>query len=203
VRLPKWLRKTLVAAITACTFGLVTPPSSLMAADEPTADDAPSSDWQHGGRVSQTTSVAVESATQALPITRQQFIEQTMEKAARQSYEKFGRKIAPVIEDEFRDVILPRIEEVIASLAEQYPEEQLRYLAVTENPSGGMGERIFHIYRVDTGEDIIRFHVRREHPPQDGYWFQFHYHTWHDDFRTHYELGKIYWDKNTPPQWRT
>jgi hypothetical protein len=92
---------------------------------------------------------------------------------------------------------------VIASLAEQYPEEQLHYLAVTENPSGGMGERIFHIYRVDSGEDIIRFHVRREHPPQDGYWFQFHYHTYHDDFQTHYELGKIYWDKNTPPQWRT
>jgi hypothetical protein len=174
-----------------------------MAADEPTTDDSPSSDWQHGDRGPQTASVAAESATQALHVTRQQFIEQTMEKAIRQSYEKFGRKIAPVIRDEFCDVILPRIEEVIVSLAEQYPEEQLRYLAVTENPSGGMGERIFHIYRVDNGEDIIRFHVRREHPPQDGYWFQFHYHTYYDDFQTHYELGKIYWDKNTPPQWRT
>jgi hypothetical protein len=203
VKLPKWLRKTLVVAITACTFGLVTPPSSLMVADEPTTDDSPYSDWQHGNHGLQTASVVAESATQARYVTRQQFIEQTMEKATRQSYEKFGRKIAPVIEDEFRNVILPRIEEVIVSLAEQYPEEQLRYLAVTENPSGGMGERIFHIYRVDNGEDIIRFHVRREHPPQDGYWFQFHYHTYHDDFQTHYELGKIYWDKNTPPQWRT
>lgn len=149
------------------------------------------------------TSVANELETQAPILTRRQFIERTMEKAVAQSYEKFGRKIAPVIEEEFRDVILPRIEEVIASIAEQYPEEQLQYLAVTENPSGGMGERIFHIYRIDTGEDIIRFHVRREHPPQDGYWFQFHYHTYHDHFQTHYELGKIYWDRNTPPQWRT
>lgn len=203
MKLPKWLRKALVVAITVCTFGLVTPPASLMAADEPATDDSPSSDWpsNHGG--SQMTSVANELETQAPILTRRQFIERTMEKAVAQSYEKFGRKIAPVIEEEFRDVILPRIEEVIASIAEQYPEEQLQYLAVTENPSGGMGERIFHIYRVDTGEDIIRFHVRREHPPQDGYWFQFHYHTYHDRFQTHYELGKIYWDKNTPPQWRT
>lgn len=203
MKLPKWLRKALVVAITVCTFGLVTPPASLMAADEPATDDSPSSDWQnnHGG--SQMTSVANELETQAPILTRRQFIERTMEKAVAQSYEKFGRKIAPVIEEEFRDVILPRIEEVIASIAEQYPEEQLQYLAVTENPSGGMGERIFHIYRIDTGEDIIRFHVRREHPPQDGYWFQFHYHTYHDHFQTHYELGKIYWDRNTPPQWRT
>ena len=203
MKLPKWLRKTLVVAITVCTFGLVTPPSSLMAADEPASDDSPSSDWQNNHSGSPIASVAAERETQAPALTRQQFIEQTMEKAVVQSYEKFGSKIAPVIEEEFRYVILPRIEEVIASLAEQYPEEQLQYLAVTENPSGGMGERIFHIYRVDTGEDIVRFHVRREHPPQDGYWFQFHYHTYHDHFQTHYELGKIYWDKNTPPQWRT
>ncbi len=203
MKLPKWLRKTLVVAITVCTFGLVTPPSSLMAADEPASDDSPSSDWQNNHSGSPITSVTAEREMQAPVLTRQQFIEQTMEKAVVQSYEKFGSKIAPVIEEEFRDVILPRIEEVIASLAEQYPEEQLQYLEVTENPSGGMGERIFHIYRVDTGEDIIRFHVRREHPPQDGYWFQFHYHTCHDNFQTHYELGKIYWDKNTPPQWRT
>ncbi|ALF10688.1 YpjP family protein [Parageobacillus thermoglucosidasius] len=203
MKLPKWLRKVLVVTITVCTFGLVTPPASLMAADEPAADDSPSSDWQNNHSGSQMASVASEQETRAPILTRQQFIEQTMEKAVVQSYEKFGRKIAPVIKEEFRDVILPRIEEVIASLAEQYPEEQLQYLAVTENPSGGIGERIFHIYRVDTGEDIIRFHVRREHPPQDGYWFQFHYHTYHDHFQTHYELGKIYWDKNTPPQWRT
>ncbi|PDM40628.1 MULTISPECIES: YpjP family protein [unclassified Geobacillus] len=189
--------------MTVCTFGLVTPPSSLMAADEPASDDSPSSDWQNNHSGSQIASVTAQREMQAPVLTRQQFIEQMMEKAVVQSYEKFGSKIAPVIEDEFRDVILPRIEEVIASLAEQYPEEQLQYLAVTENPSGGMGERIFHIYRIDTGEDIIRFHVRREHPPQDGYWFQFHYHTYHDNFQTHYELGKIYWDKNTPPQWRT
>lgn len=194
MKLPAWLRKTLVAAITVCTFGLVTPPASLLAAEEPTADDVPSSDWQHG---------AADSAAEAASLTRAQFVEQTVEKAMAQSQEKFGRKIAPVIEDEFRAVILPRMEEVIAELAGRYPEEELHYLAVSENPSGGQGERIFHIYRADTGEDVIRFHVRREHPPQDGYWFQFHYHTRDDGFQAHYELGKIYWSKNTPPNWRT
>ncbi|WP_407652282.1 YpjP family protein [Geobacillus icigianus] len=192
--MPAWLRKALVAAITVSTFGLVTPPASLLAAKEPPSDDASSPDWQHN---------SVGRADEAGSLTRAQFIEQTIEKAATQSHEKFGRKIAPVIEEEFRTVILPRIETVIAELAERYPEDELRYLAVSENPSGGQGERIFHLYRVDTGEDLLRFHVRREHPPQDGYWFQFHYHTCEDGFQAHYELGKIYWSKNTPPNWRT
>ncbi|AKM19073.1 hypothetical protein GT3570_08500 [Geobacillus thermoleovorans] len=196
MKLPSWLRKTLVAAITVCTFGLVTPPASLLAAKEPPSDDAPSPDWKHSQADHAAEAVSVS-------LTREQFIEETMEKAVAQSYEKFGRKIAPVIEDEFRTVILPRIEEVIAGLAERCPEEELRYLAVSENPSGGQGERIFHLYRMDTGEDLVRFHVRREHPPQDGYWFQFHYHTCDDGFQAHYELGKIYWSKNTPPNWRT
>ncbi|AGT32101.1 hypothetical protein M493_09185 [Geobacillus genomosp. 3] len=194
MRLPAWLRKTLVAAITVCTFGFVAPPASLLAAKEPPPDDASSSDWQHS---------SARSAAEAVSLTREQFIEETMEKAVAQSYEKFGRKIAPVIEDEFHAVILPRIEGVIAELAERCPEEELRYLAVSENPSGGQGERIFHLYRMDTGEDLVRFHVRREHPPQDGYWFQFHYHIYDDGFQDHHELGKIYWSKNTPPNWRT
>ncbi|NNV05922.1 hypothetical protein ETC03_05515 [Geobacillus sp. MMMUD3] len=194
MKLPSWLRKVLVAAITVSTFGLVTPPASLLAAKEPPSDDASSPDWQHN---------PVGRADEAGSLTRAQFIEQTIEKATTQSHEKFGRKIAPVIEEEFRTIILPRIETVIAELAERYPEDELRYLAVSENPSGGQGERIFHLYRVDTGEDLLRFHVRREHPPQDGYWFQFHYHTCEDGFQTHYELGKIYWSKNTPPNWRT
>lgn len=148
MKLPTWLRKALVAAITVSTFGLVTPPASLLAAKEPPSDDASSPDWQHN---------PVGRADEAGSLTRAQFIEQTIEKAATQSHEKFGRKIAPVIEDEFRTVILPRIETVIAELAERYPEDELRYLAVSENPSGGQGERIFHLYRSDTGKICSAF----------------------------------------------
>ncbi|MEH7388569.1 YpjP family protein, partial [Bacillus sp. JJ1521] len=86
-------------------------------------------------------------------------------------------------------------------LAEQYPTEQLDQLEISEQPSGGNGEKIFHIFDNTSGKDIVRFHVRKDHPPQDGYWFNFHYHTHHDGFQTHHALGDIYWNKNTPPKW--
>ncbi|MBT2695036.1 YpjP family protein [Bacillus sp. ISL-55] len=27
--------------------------------------------------------------------------------------------------------------------------------------------------------------------------------SYHDNFQTHYELGRIFWAKNTPPKWRS
>lgn len=114
---------------------------------------------------------------------------------------KFGSKIGPVIADEFQNVILPKIEKALAEVTEQFPEEDLSYLTISEIPSGGRGEKIFHIYNEKTGKDIIRFHVRRDLRPQEGYWFNFHYHTYHDHFEKHYLLGEIFWDKNTPPRW--
>ncbi len=193
MHLPKWLRKSLVVLITTLTFGLVTPPASLLV-DEAKADDS-----SFDATVVSNKSAKTEEESHVL--TREQFVQQTMEKAIVQSYEKFGEKILPVIEDEFNEIILPRIEEVLVSLAEQYPEEKLVNLVISEKPSGGIGEKIFHIYDKTSGKDIVRFHVRRDHPPQDGYWFNFHYHTYHDAFQTHYELGRIYWAKNTPPKW--
>jgi hypothetical protein len=190
--LPKWLRKSLVVLITTLTFGLVTPPASLLV-DEAKADDSQLDTTVVSGGASKVSDDCL--------LTRDEFVQQTMEKAILHSYEKFGTRILPVIEDEFNKVILPRIEEVLMSLAEQYPEEELHHLEITERPSGGISEKIFHIYDKTTGKDIVRFHVRRDHPPQDGYWFNFHYHTHDDSFQTHYELGKIYWDKNTPPKW--
>jgi hypothetical protein len=190
--LPRWLRKSLVVLITTLTFGLVTPPASLLV-DEAKADDSSVDAAVVSNRNAKAEEVRV--------LTREEFVQQTMEKAIVQSYEKFGEKILLVIEDEFNEVILPRIEEVLVSIAEQYPEEKLVNLVITENPSGGISEKIFHIYDKTSGKDIVRFHVRRDHPPQDGYWFNFHYHTYHDSFQTHYELGRIYWAKNTPPKW--
>jgi hypothetical protein len=88
-------------------------------------------------------------------------------------------------------------------VAVQFPEESLANLKVTETPGGGLSEKIFHITNSKANEDVIRFHVRRDHPPQQGYWFNFHYHTHHDNFQAHHELGSIYWNKNTPPKWMT
>jgi hypothetical protein len=133
---------------------------------------------------------------------RESFMERVMKQAEEQSLEKFGTRIGPVIEDEFRQIILPNIEQAIVTVAEQFPEEELANLAISEAPGGGLSEKIFHIYGHDQ-KDIIRFHVRRDRPPHEGYWFNFHFHTYHDSFQTHYDLGSIYWAKNTPPKWRT
>ncbi|MTH52078.1 hypothetical protein GKZ89_01575 [Bacillus mangrovi] len=120
------------------------------------------------------------------------------EMAKGQTQLKFGSKIGPVIEQEFDSLILPKIEETIEK--ELKPEE-LRNLIITEKPGTGRSEKIFHIYSGETGKDVIRFHVRTDRPPGDGYWFNFHYHLAGDSFEKHHELGRIYWDRNTPPAW--
>lgn len=132
---------------------------------------------------------------------RDAFINDMVKQAESQAYIKFGAKIKPVIEDEFREIILPNIEKAIEEIALQFPEEDLSQLVITEMPGGGQSEKIFHIMNQQTKQDIIRFHVRRDHPPQTGFTFNFHYHTAHDQFQFHHELGVIYWDKNTPPKW--
>ena len=113
-----------------------------------------------------------------------------------QSYQKFGTRIKPVIENEFREIILPNIEKALTGsgfpisrrgykkphhlLNAWCRANQRRYLILTNS---------------DSGKDILRFHVRRDNPPQAGYWFNFHYHTYHDGFQSHHELGSIYWEK--------
>lgn len=202
--MPKWLRKTLITLITVCTFGLVTPPSYLYI-DEVKADKSSKEGYIRPHDPHPIVVQALESEQedgQEEPIyDAETFVHFAMEQAERQSMEKFGSKIAPVIEDEFKDVILPEIERVLSDLVIQWPEEQFRDLQISEKPAGGYGEKIFHVYNRETGQDVLRFHVRRDHPPQDGYWFNFHYHTWEDQFQKHYPLGNIYWDVNTPPKW--
>lgn len=133
--------------------------------------------------------------------SREEVLDELLEQAEIYSYQKFGNKIKPVIEDEFKEVILPEIEKAIDEVTLKFPEGKLQYLNISEFPTGGTSERIFHIQDQLTGEDIIRFHVRRDNPPQQGYWFNFHYHTYLDGFQNHHTLGAIYWNKNTPPKW--
>jgi hypothetical protein len=193
--MPKWLRKSLLVLVTVATFGMVTPQALL--ADPPNEDKQPKRDIYESPP-----SIQEESYFEPeVILDRDKFINQMVKEAEEQSFVKFGTKIKPVIEDEFKEVILPNIEKVIAEVALQYPEEDLSQLIVSEVPSGGTSEKIFHILNKQTKKDIIRFHVRRDHPPQEAYVFNFHYHTVHDQFQTHHNLGVIYWDKNTPPNW--
>ena len=71
-----------------------------------------------------------------------------MMEAEKQSFEKFGEKISPIIEDEFRQVILPKIQDAIEMTIAEYPEEELSSLAITETPSGGVSEKIFSIFTI-------------------------------------------------------
>ena len=193
--MPKWLRKSLLVLVTVVTFGMVTPQALL--ADPPNADKQGKRDIYESPP-----SIKEEAYFDSeVILDRDKFINQMVKKAEEQSFVKFGTKIKPVIEDEFKEIILPNIEKVIAEVAMQYPEEDLSQLIISEVPSGGTSEKIFHILNKQTKKDVIRFHVRRDHPPQEAFAFNFHYHTAHDQFQTHHNLGVIHWDKNTPPNW--
>lgn len=195
--MPKWLRKSFVIIVTILTFGLVTPSQAFLY-DHSNTVKTPKKDIVEDEKSNIDTAVISEESGYT---NKEDFIKKVLIEAETQSYVKFGQKIKPVIENEFSTIILPNIEKAIKNVAEQFPEEELNYLTVSESPGSGHSEKIFHITNANTKEDVIRFHVRRDRPPQQGYWFNFHYHTYHDKFQTHHNLGSIYWDKNTPPKW--
>ncbi|MEW4284809.1 YpjP family protein [Priestia koreensis] len=196
--MPKWMRKTLIVLITVCTFGLVTPPEYLY------IDEAEASNTNHKENYVQEASpdelaYYYNETPQEETETPEAFVTNAMQSIEAQSVEKFGTKIGPKIDDQFRAQVLPQIEQTLTAFVEQYP--HLNNLEISEHPAGGYGEKIFHVYDRETGQDLIRFHVRRDHPPKEGYWFNFHYHMADDQFQKHYDLAKIYWNNNEPPKW--
>ena len=117
------------------------------------------------------------------------------------AYVKFGSRIGPVIENEFEEFIFPKIEDVIQRTVASSGGLENRMLSITEYPSGDYAEKMFHVSDKVLGKDLIRFHVRTEKRPLEGYFYNFHYHTAEDGFTVHHSLGDIYWSKNTPPKW--
>ncbi|MFY4776069.1 YpjP family protein [Metabacillus sp. RGM 3146] len=182
----KWLKKTLVILFSIVTFGMIAPPQVLLA--EENHSDQASAGFLGDG--------------QYTPKEKQQSpdINQIYREADEQAFIKFGSKIGPVIEGEFRTFILPKMEEAIAETLQTTDGTSF---TVSKKPGKGKSEKIFHIYSSVTGEDLIRFHVRIDQPPKEGYWFNFHYHTYKDSYMKHHDLGSIYWNKNTPPGWMT
>ncbi len=191
-----WLRKAFVVMISILTFGLVTPTQFTpnVNAENPIENDV----FQTADFTSLDHQASFREESR---FDKGTFLEDLVKQAEIQSYQKFGTKIKPVIEGEFREIILPNIEKALEEMAHQFPDEDLQNVSVTEQPGKGYSEKIFHVKNSITGMDILRFHVRRDHPPQAGYWFNFHYHTYHDQFQSHHELGTIYWAKDTPPKW--
>lgn len=192
----KWFQKAMVSAVAVVTLGLITPSHAFW-------DNVFEGNSQHKTLIEQqnepTTTLVAYAEEQ--PIIEQiyepiDFIQEAKE----QAYLKFGTKVGPKIQQNFDELIFPKMQEAIDYTVARVGEEKIN-LAITENPSGNYSEKIFNIYNRETCKDMIRFHVRTENRPLDGFYYNFHYHTYEDDFASHYDLGEIYWSKNTPPKW--
>lgn len=199
VNLQKWIRNLLVVFVSVITLGFVTPTFSY---DEQSINDSDSK----RDIIESINNLVIQTnheikTDDSIMSVQPDYLSNLVRDSQLQSYKKFGPRIKAVIEDEFEEIILPKMEQAILEATLQFNDDQLAFLTITEDPGKGLSEKIFHLRNSKTHEDIIRFHVRRDHPPKQGYWFNFHYHTYHDNFVTHYELGNLYWAKDTPPNW--
>lgn len=200
-----WLRKLMVVLVTFLTLGIYVPPIDLQVEVDEGKDELTSkADMNESNPQAMDSTMAISEPDVSIQPSRQteqaEMIDVLTEKAREQTINKLGPKIMKQVDQEFTENILPAIDEVLyAFLADD--EGELPYYGITEHPSGGVAEKIFHVYDMRTNNDVARFHVRRDNRPQEGYWFNFHYHLSHDNFEEHHEIGEIYWDKNMPPQW--
>lgn len=185
----KWFQKSIIITVALLTFGLISPSHFIweQILDTKSPPRAISSDVSNYEQVT---------------ITEEAPTYEHMAVAAReQAYIKFGNRIGPVIQNEFDDVIFPKIQEVIDMTIAKASSQEVTRLSISEKPSGDYHEKIFNIYNETTRKDLIRFHVRTDKKPLEGYYFNFHYHLAEDKYSKHYVLGDIYWSKNTPPKW--
>lgn len=188
------LKKSLVVGLSVLSFGIITPSQYQ--------------DWYEGNSIKESKNNPFidhndyrSSESAEAVFSQADFLSYAILNAEKQSFEKFGERIGPYIKDEFYASVLPQIEATLQQFSSEIPEERLVNVAISEKPSGGRGEKIFHLYDRETSEDLIRFHVRRENPPGEGHWFEFHYHTYKDNFDSHHSMARIYWSQNTPPKW--
>lgn len=187
------LKKSLVVGLSVLSFGLISPSQYQ--------------DWYEGNSVKENKTNPLigqnhyDDSESISLFSQSDFLSYAMLRAEEQSFEKFGDRIGPYIKDEFYTNVLPQMEYILEQFSSEFPEEKLLNIAISENPSGGLSEKIFHLYDRETNKDLIRFHVRRENPPGEGHWFEFHYHTYKDNFDSHHSMARIYWSKDTPPKW--
>lgn len=131
--------------------------------------------------------------------TNHLYLQELNNLAREQVLMKLGNKITTKINVDLDRVVLPNLEVVLDHLYEKIGEEESQFLMIAEEPSSGYGERIFNLHNIKEKQDVARFHVNRVRKPQDGYYFQFHYHLPNDQYEEHLPLADIYWGKDTPP----
>ncbi|PZX07586.1 YpjP-like protein [Psychrobacillus insolitus] len=193
----KWIQKSLIITVALLTFGII-PPDHLIW-EHLLENKSPLKSIQSNENTIDFEQVTLKDSTNL--VDEPNLIDYIANNAKEQSYIKFGNRIGPVIQDEFDDVIFPKIQEVIDTTISKVDPDKARNLVISEQPSGEYHEKIFHIYNNDSKKDVIRFHVRTDKKPLDGFFFNFHYHLEEDNYSKHYALGEIYWSKNTPPKW--
>lgn len=197
----KWLQKTLVITVALLTFGLITPNHEIW----DSLDNSQANNGSQGSNIesnpTEQTTTLVEDSFANTDSNDTLDLEPILHAAKEQAYIKFGPRIAPVISGEFESNIFPKLEEVIELTLTRLDADSFRYLVISDQPSGDYNEKIFNISNGTSGKDLIRFHVRTEKRPQEGFYYNFHYHTSEDNFVAHHSLGDIYWSKNTPPKW--
>ncbi|WP_010631396.1 YpjP family protein [Sporolactobacillus vineae] len=214
--IPEWVKKILVALVAILTFGTVIPSSPAHYVDKPdnnepiykekSPDEAfkPAASDRSGipDHTEQTSWTETVSANASKEKLVQAFSDYTLQQLRQQGSQKFGPRVAKEISNVYNQDIAPAFLMEVQRVSDRHDARWIRHLDVTHSPSSGMGERILHVYQTDSGSEVLKLHVRRDHPPKNGYWFDFHYHTAQDGFQKHHELKKIYWGKNMPPKWR-
>ncbi|QHS22804.1 hypothetical protein GWK91_07535 [Virgibacillus sp. MSP4-1] len=203
------IKKFLLIAITILTLGMYTPPA-LLEADAAESEEVDSSKTKSNNDTQTENDTITHEINDYFNLTNfhapQADDHHTTQSALteiakEQTKAKLGPKIMDQVEDDFITEILPNIEKTIHTLLKNIDKQDIRYYGVSEEAVSGYGEKIFVLYDVRTNNEIARFDVRRENRPHEGYWFNFHYHLEEDQFEKHYNIGEIYYDKNTPPRW--
>lgn len=195
----KYLQNIIIALVAVLTLGVISPSHEIWTTLQPKDDtrEADHSSSKHDLQIG-----LEDSIFHREEIEQHLSVEEVLFQPARElAFVKFGSKIGPVIQNEFDDIIFPKMKEVIQDTVASTGGLENRMLSITEYPSGNYSEKMFHVSDKENQKDLIRFHVRTERRPLDGYFYNFHYHTVEDGFTFHYSLGDIYWSKNTPPKW--
>lgn len=195
-----WLKKIFVVVVSIMTLGMYVPPVQLQTNTEASNKEMESS--KDDSQVDNS-AVYINEATEIVDafIPEIDPIYDLTEQAKMRALSKLGPKISNRIEADFTSEILPGIEEVVATILRDVESEEVPYMKISEEQYAGYGEKIFDLYDERTNQDIARFHVRRDNRPQEGYWFNFHYHIEQDGYETHHTIGEVYWSKDTPPKW--
>ncbi|MDV2683541.1 YpjP family protein [Alkalihalophilus sp. As8PL] len=207
-----WVKRGLVISSALLTLGLFVPPNEYVKDVQAQAPSKSLGDSSEKPLIYKVNETSYELYHDVLPLSTDHYIHRDSSSAEiftdfvmNYTYDlslmKFGSTIAAKIEQPFAETILPKLKDVVIKTTMDLTKEEWEQVKLSKHPASGLGEKIVHIYNEESGEDLLRFHVRRDQPPKQGFMFNFHYHTYADEFEKHHDLGSIYWGKNSPPQW--